>query len=273
MAKIDLQHAYRSVPIHKSNYVATGLQWHFSGHNRPTYFFDFRLLFGAKSSAAIFHRLTQSVLRMMEGRGFKTIIVYLDDFLIIAETKKECHRAFTTLLQLLMHLGSQISWHKIIGPTQKLVCLGVELDTAHCEMALPPPPSPAKLTELHHVVTRFLSRCGANEKQLQQLASKLNWACRVVYGGRTFLRRILDILNLSQYPSAKVRLSVEFHEDVRWWHSFLYYFNDKGNFLRQCPTTDVQTDACLVAAGAYFRGDWLYHNFCSRYTRPGTSQY
>ena len=142
MAKIDLQHAYRSVPIHKSNYVATGLQWHFSGHNRPTYFFDFRLLFGAKSSAAIFHRLTQSVLRMMEGRGFKTIIVYLDDFLIIAETKKECHRAFTTLLQLLIHLGSQISWHKIIGPTQKLVCLGVELDTAHCEMALPPPPPP-----------------------------------------------------------------------------------------------------------------------------------
>ena len=38
MAKIDLRHAYRSVPIHKSNYVATGLQWRFAGHNHPTYF-------------------------------------------------------------------------------------------------------------------------------------------------------------------------------------------------------------------------------------------
>lgn len=33
MAKIDLRHAYRSVPIHKSNYAATGLQWQFSGQH------------------------------------------------------------------------------------------------------------------------------------------------------------------------------------------------------------------------------------------------
>ena len=125
-------------------------------------------------------------------------------------------------------------------------------------MALPP----TKLTELHHVVSRFLSRRRASKKQLQQLAGKLNWACWVVYGGQTFLGWILDMLNLLQSPSAKVRLSAEFHEDIiRSWHSFLHYFNGKCNFLRQSPTTDVQTDACLVAAGAYFRGDWLYHNF------------
>lgn len=111
------------------------------------------------------------------------------------------------------------------------------------------------------MVSRFLFRRRASKKQLQQLAGKLNWACRVVYGGRTFLRRILDMLNLLQSPSAKVRLAAEFHEDIRWWHSFFHYFNDKCTFLRQSPTTDVQTDACLVAAGAYFREDWLYFNF------------
>ena len=222
-----------------------------------TYFFDTLLPFGAKSSPEIFLRLTQAVRRMMERRGFKTIIVYLDDFLIVGETKEECQQAFTTLLQLLLDLGFQISWHKVIEPTQKLVFLGVELDTAHCEMALPP----TKLTELHHVISRFLFHRRASKKQLQQLAGKLNWACRVVYGGRTFLRRILDMLNLLQSPSAKVCLSAEFQEDIRWWHSSLHYFNGKCNFLRQSPTTDVQTDACLVAAGAYFRGDWLYHNF------------
>ena len=80
-------------------------------------------------------------------------------------------------------------------------------------------------------------------------------------GGVWWSNRILDMLNLLQSLLAKVRLSAEFHEDIRWWHSFLHYFNGKCNFLRQSPTTDVQTDACLVAAGAYFRGDWLYHNF------------
>ena len=178
-AKIDLRHAYRSVPIHKSNYVATGLQWHFAGHNHPTYFFDTRLPFGAKSSPDIFHTLTRSVRRMMERRGFKTIIVYLDDFLIIGETKGECQQAFTTLLQLLIDLGFQISWHKVIGPTQKLVFLGVELDTAHCEMALPP----TKLTELHHVVSRFLFRRRASKNNSSSLLASstghVGW-CMVV---------------------------------------------------------------------------------------------
>ena len=251
MAKIDLRHAYRSVPIHKSNYLATGLQWQFSGQRGPTYFFDTRLPFGAKSSPEIFHRLTQSVRRMMARRGFQSIVVYLDDFLIIGKTQAECQEAFSVLLKLLQDLGFQISWHKVIGPTQKLVFLGVELDTYRCEMALPP----AKLAKLHQVVSTFLTRRRASKKQLQQLAGKLNWACRVVYGGRTFLRRILDMMNSLESSSAKKWLSSEFHEDVRWWHSFLAHFNGRCAFLSQQPTTDVQTDACQLAAGAFFRGD------------------
>ena len=37
LAKIDLRYAYRSVPIHPSNYPATGLKWTFSGDSLPTY--------------------------------------------------------------------------------------------------------------------------------------------------------------------------------------------------------------------------------------------
>ena len=193
----------------------------------------------------------------MERQGYQSIIVYLDDFLVIGKTKDECQQAFSALLQLLQNLGFQISWHKVIGPTQKLVFLGVELDTLRYEMALPP----GKLAELHQVVSRFRTKRRASKKQLQQLAGKLNWACRVVYGGRTFLRRILDMMNSLVSSSAKMRLSAEFHEDVRWWHSFLKHFNGRCAFLSEQPTTDVQTDACQLAAGAYFRGDWLYLNF------------
>lgn len=65
MAKIDLKHAYRSVPIHPANYQATGCKWRFSGDDFDTYFYDTRLPFGAKSSPEIFHRLTQAVRRMI----------------------------------------------------------------------------------------------------------------------------------------------------------------------------------------------------------------
>ena len=194
---------------------------------------------------------------MIERRGFLSIIVYLDDFLIIGETKEECQKAFSALLHLLQDLGFQISWRKVIGPTQKLVFLGVEPDTLRCEMALPT----GKLTEIHPLVSRSRTRRRASKKQLQQLGGKLNWACRVVYGGRTFLRRILDMLNSLGSPSAESRLSTEFHEDIKWWHSFLTHFNGRCAFLSQRPTTDVQTDACPLAARAYFRGGWLYYYF------------
>ena len=257
MAKIDLRHAYRSVPIHPSNFPATGLHWHFDGDDDVTYFYDTRLPFGAKSSPEIFHRLTQSVRRMMSRRGFNSVVVYLDDFLVIAPTREACQLAFTTLLQLLQDLGFSISWHKVLGPTQNLVFLGVELDTKQCTMSLPS----SKLQDLHQLTSSFLTKRRATKTQLQQLAGKLNWACRVVYGGRTFLRRILDMMNSLSSPTAKARLSTDFYEDIKWWNSFLQVFNGQRPFLSRQPITDVDTDACQLAAGAYYRGDWLYHHF------------
>ena len=49
MAKIDLRHAYRSVPIHRDNYKATGCKWQFLGDHSCTYFYDTRLPFGFRS--------------------------------------------------------------------------------------------------------------------------------------------------------------------------------------------------------------------------------
>ena len=58
MAKVDLRHAYRSVPVHPSNFEALGLKWRFRGDENFTYLVDPWLPFGAKSSPGIFHRLT-----------------------------------------------------------------------------------------------------------------------------------------------------------------------------------------------------------------------
>ena len=46
-AKLDLQSAYRSVPIHPDDYKATGLAWRFEGEDTDTYLFDARLPFGS----------------------------------------------------------------------------------------------------------------------------------------------------------------------------------------------------------------------------------
>lgn len=256
MAKIDLKHAYRSVPIHPANYQATGCKWRFSGDDFDTYFYDTRLPFGAKSSPEIFHRLTQAVRRMMAKRGFLHVIVYLDDFLVIGATQAECARAYEVLLQLLTDLGFTISQHKLVPPTRQLTFLGVELDTVACTMTLPQ----EKLRECQALVSSFMHKRRATKNQLQRLAGKLNWACRVVYGGRTFLRRVLTTMN-SLSPGAKHRLGPSFYCDISWWEKFLHVFNGKQFFLEDRPTVDVMTDSCSLAAGGYFRGDWFYFHF------------
>ena len=77
LAKIDLKSAYRHVPIHPSNYNATGLAWQFSGETHLTFMYDSKLPFGASKSPEIFHRVTQAITRWMTRRGFHTVLAYV----------------------------------------------------------------------------------------------------------------------------------------------------------------------------------------------------
>jgi len=257
MAKIDLKSAYRSVHVHPSCYRYLGCKWQFEGHEHPTYFYDTKLPFGAKSSPGIFHRLTQSVRRMMKRRGFDMIIVYLDDFLIIGKTYSECLQAYLLLMELLQELGFQISQHKLVPPSQCIIFLGVEIDSRSKTVSLPT----AKLPEFRSLLAEFLHKSRATKRQLQHLAGKLNWACRVVYGGRTFLRRILDTLNKLKKPYHKAKLSANFKLDVLWWTNFMSTFNGTRFFLEDVPIVDVMTDACPIGGGAFYNGDWMYVNW------------
>lgn len=257
MAKVDLKSAYRSVSLHPSSLPATGLKWTFEGHTTPTYMVDTRLPFGSKVAPSIFHRLTQSVRRMLKKRGIHAVVVYLDDFLITAPTFAECLKAYNILISLLRTLGFQISWSKVVDPCQSLTFLGINIDTVSNMLTLPP----SKLAELQQVIASFEHRTRATGKQLRSLSGKLNWACQAVTGGRTFLRRILNALPKLQRSRHKLRLNHQFHLDLQWWLKFLNTFNGKIAFQLPQPIVDVHLDACPVASGAYFRGDWVYTRF------------
>ena len=248
MAKIDLRHAYRSVHIHPDNYEATGLKWRFGDSRHVTYFVDARLPYGGRRAPGIFNRLTQAVKCMMARRDYRAIVVYLDDFLVIGATWQECQEVFECLLQLLNNLGFEINQKKAVPPTQQLVFLGILIDTISQTLSLPED----KLVKLRSVVKEFLQRHKSSKRQLQSLAGKLNWACKAVYGGRTFLWRILDAMNTLVSPAAKFLFTPQFFADLIWWSQFLAVFNGRQLFLDSAPVVDVQTDACYEAAGVFF---------------------
>ena len=156
-------------------------------------------------------------------------------------------------------LGFEISWRKVAPPTQRLIFLGILIDTISQTLELPQD----KLAALQDLVQAFLHRHRASKRELQSLAGKLSCACQVVYGGRTFLRRIFDVMGALQSSTARYRLFPELYADLSWWSEFLMVFNGKQLLLDSSPVVDVQTDACHEGMGASFAGDRTYAHFVS----------
>ena len=175
MAKVDLCSAYRSIRIHPSNYAATGLRWTFSGDRDPTILVDTRLPFGAKRSPEIFNDLSQAVCRMV-SKGFKHVVAYLDDFIVVADSYEECFTALHMLLALLRLLGFAINYRKVVGP----VFLGIVLDSIKLVLELPKD----KLTQLYSSILAMSNKIKITKRELQSLIGKLYWATQCVYGGR-----------------------------------------------------------------------------------------
>ena len=66
---------------------------------------------------------------MMARRGYKCVVVFLDDFYCPAETEDECRIIQNTLISLLRSLGFHINWNKVIDSAKHLVFLGINIDT------------------------------------------------------------------------------------------------------------------------------------------------
>ena len=100
------------------------------------------------------------------------------------------------------------------------------------------------------------------------MLGKLNHACTVVPHGRTFLRRLLDLLKgHSCKQSGFIRLNKGCKLDIEWWRSLLpardgVYFFDLPDWA-PVPDLFLSTDASgsrgygAFYAGKWFNGSWF----------------
>ena len=227
--KVDLRSAYRSVKISSESQRVTGFKWNFDGQD--LYLKDTRLPFGGKLSPGIFHRLTQAVKRMMGRRGINLLIVYLDDFLVIADSKEACAQALNCLIQLLRRLGFAIHWGKVVDPTNRITFLGIELDPISMSLRLPED----NLSGFRKELQSFLQLKRVTKRQLQSLAGRLSWAAGVVRGGQVFLRRIFNKISTLKHSSHRTLLGSTVRDDILWWHTFLETFNGRSMLLDKQP--------------------------------------
>ena len=252
---VDIESAWRWIPVFPPHHKLQGFPWMFGTQDSSqyNYYVDNRLCFGVSCTPSIFNCISNAIARMMARHGFRAVVNYLDDFLTIGNTQEECQRGLVTLINLLHYLGFNVSWRKVVSPTQRITFLGIGLDSSTMSLRLPKD----KLNRLIDLVNTFSHKASASKRQLQSLAGSLNFACQVVHGGRTFLHRVIDCINKLNLSSHRCRLSIDFRTDVSWWKEFLVTFNGRHMMLDFRQPVYIQTDASLHGFGAVSPDDWF----------------
>ena len=203
-ATVDIKSAYRWVSVYPPHHTLQGFRWAFNGSYQ--FFTDNFLCCGLKNAPSIFHGKSCAVTRMMTRKGFPNLVNYLDDFLIVSSSREECLGAQLALIRLLHSVGFQVNWSKLHSPSQRVKFLGIILDSLAMQAFVPED----KISSLEEQLHVLLSKRKASKRDLQRVAGLMNFLAKVVKGGRTFLRRVLDSMNRLKRPFCKSRLTFDF---------------------------------------------------------------
>jgi hypothetical protein len=131
MVKVDLKDAYLTVPIHSSHQKFVRFQW--QGR-----IFEFSCLaFGLAPAPRIFTKILKVVMAFVRKQGVR-LVIYLDDILIINESREGALADLKLVVELLQDLGFILNVEKsLFEPTQSIECLGVIVDALKLSFALP----------------------------------------------------------------------------------------------------------------------------------------
>ena len=96
-------------------------------------------------------------------------------------------------------------------------------------------------------------------KDLQVLAGHLAHASSVVRGGRTFSRRVINLLKYVSRQNSVVRLPDWFKDNLAWWVSFINTFNGSTYIICDLPELEVplETDSSMTGFGARWGSQWF----------------
>ena len=252
MATIDISNAYRAINIHPACRERQGLSWDFG--KGVVYMQDNRLCMGLSSSPFVFSKVSDFIVRCMIREGLDDCVNYLDDFCVISRSRQGCVEAQQGLVRILRRIGFYVSFKKLTPPNQINRFLGIDIDAVVMELRLPRD----KLEKLVTQLKLYLKRKKASRLELEGLGGVLAHCCKVVHGGRTFSRRVYDLISSAKKSAHKVRLNEEFRKDICWWLEFASKFNGKAKIIPSNePVLSVYSDASKFGFGALHGDDWL----------------
>ena len=177
---IDIRDAYLHVPMHQA--VRKYLRFVV---NKKVYQFTC-LPFGLATSPREFTKLLRPVVSLLRQQGVK-LHVYLDDWLIRADTPEEAQLHSQTTIKVLQFLGWIINFEKSdLTPSQDFQFIGMQFNTRRFTVA----PLPKMRLKVQSVLQHWMANPNITARDLHRLLGMLVFMASLVRRGRLRLRPV-----------------------------------------------------------------------------------
>ena len=221
--------------------------------------------FGLRCAPWIFTQVSNLVVKLGVRHGYGRCVNYLDDFLVVDGSYADCAEAQKALIAMLGYLGFIVAWKKVCSPTREIKFLGIIIDTVNMTLSI----GDDKLERVKAAVLYFEGRRWCSRKRLEKLAGLLAHCSTVVKGGRTFSRRIYNVLKHMPREGRRVKLSDQIRLDFDWWAKFVNWFNGKARMVVGAGKVNhVYTDVSRYGFGGHWERDF-FHGVWDRGTCSG----
>ena len=180
MTKVDLKDAYFMVPIHEEDRAFLK----FSFKERT---YQFKCLpFGLACAPWVFTKVLKPLAAQLRQLGMR-LMVYIDNILILAESKELAQEHVVGLIYLLENLGFVINKPKsILELTQSIEFLRFSVNSVQQELSLPA----GKVKKIRAETWHLLEGNQITTKKLSQLLGRLQAATRAVPLAPLFYHKI-----------------------------------------------------------------------------------
>jgi hypothetical protein len=242
--KIDLQDAYLTIPIHPEHRKFLQFLWEGS-------LFQFSCLcFGLSSAPWTFTKILKPLVAFLRKRGVR-LVVYLDDFLILNQSKEGAERDFKFTVDLLSKCGFLINWEKSLGvATQEREFLGLIVDSSALSLSL----LPRKTHQIIEMCRKALASKSVSLREISKILGNLAWAIQAIpfaQGHYRCLQRqfLKESARADGNLSAIISLDREAILDLDWWASNVEAVNGRPLSTLE-PDLVIFSDASLSGWGA-----------------------
>ena len=252
IGKSDMKSAFRHICMRVADFCWLLMVAESPLDGKNYFFVDKCLSFGSSISCKIFQDFSDSVAWLVKFQTRKNLVNYLDDYFFAALLAASCNQQINKFLEICEKIKFPVALDKTFWATTLLVFLGLLINTKTQTVSIPVD----KIERAKDLVLAVIKKKKTTVLTLQQLTGFLNFLCRVVVPGCTFMRRIYSQFNSELKLHYHMRVTKEMKEDLQMWLSFL---NHPSSYCRSFIDFRETLEADEIFLRC-IRDDWLWRN-------------